>query len=102
MILRFYNLGATDMWQPINAGIGPLLKQKTRQVSDEWLENEDNMNLWVGKAHERLQHNSYKGFLRHCFEGNGCLMTAGKTQFLKYHLSIRILWVYILNWKMKG
>ena len=63
---------------------------------DEWLEEDENMDIWignsdekltaskrrilithwVGEAHERLQHPNYFGFLKNCFERTGCLMTS--------------------------
>ena len=89
-------LGATDIWQPVDAGYGHLLKQKIRQVQDEWLMEEENMNIWmgnaeeplttskrrvlicywVGEAHKILQEDTYAGFMRNCFEKTGCLLTA--------------------------
>ena len=94
--LSLYSSGATDLWQPVDAAYGQVLKQKIRQICDEWLEDEDNMNIWIGNsekkldaskrrilithwvgmAHERLQHEYYRGFLRNCFERTGCLITA--------------------------
>ena len=81
-------LGATDLWQPIDSGYGRILKQKIREISDEWLEDEDNMNVWngnseqkldasyrrvlitkwVGEAHRRLQHEDYDGSLDTVFK----------------------------------
>ena len=90
------HLDATDIVQPIDAGYGRLIKQKMRAIQEEWLEDEDNMNLWIGNtdeklnvakrrilithwagaAFEMLQGEDYKPFLRNCFERTGCLLTA--------------------------
>ena len=74
---------------------------------EEWLEDDDNMDVWagnydsdpqkkltaskrrvlitnwVGEAHERLQHPHYHGFLWNCFERTGCLMTADGSEDFK-------------------
>ena len=83
------------MTQPIDAGYGQVLKNKIRQVIDEWLLDDDNLSLWlghtdekltasrrrilishfVGEAHQRLQHPNYHGFIWNCFERTGCLIT---------------------------
>ena len=88
--------GATDIWQPVDAGYGGLLKRKVGQIQEKWLEDDDNMNEWlgnsetklsmskrrilithwVGEAHEELQKEDYKGFLWGCFMRTGCLLTA--------------------------
>ena len=48
------HLDATDIVQPIDAGYGRLIKQKMRAIQEEWLEDEDNMNLWIGNTDEKL------------------------------------------------
>ena len=88
--------GATNIWQPIDAGYGYVLKKLTAKAQDEWLEIEENIDLWygnsekkltvsdrrilitqwVGQAYEMLQHPDYDHFRRRCFEKTGCLLTA--------------------------
>ena len=97
------HLDATDIVQPIDAGYGRLIKQKMRAIQEEWLEDEDNMNLWIGNtdeklnvakrrilithwagaAFEMLQGEDYKPFLRNCFERTGCLLAT-----LQRHLAV--------------
>ena len=80
----------------MDAGYGYLLKQKIRQITDEWLMEDENMALWlgygdenltaskrrilitkfVGEAYELLQQPNYDGFRRNCFAKTGCLLTA--------------------------
>ena len=89
-------IDGTDICQPVDAGYGQLMKQKIRQVSDQWLENDDNLDIWmgnsddkltvskrrilitqwVGEAHRALQHENYDKFRWSCFERTGCLLTA--------------------------
>ena len=45
---------ATDLWQPVDAGFGRLMKQKIREACDEWLMEEENMDLWLGNSGENL------------------------------------------------
>lgn len=95
-IVHYGVSGATDIWQPVDAGAGHLLKQKVRQKQDEWLMDEENMNIWMGNSEDKLtvskrrilithwvgdaynilQGDNYAGFLRNCFEKTGCLLTA--------------------------
>ena len=46
------SLDATDLWQPVDAGYGRLLKQKVREVTDEWLEEGDNLDIWMGNSED--------------------------------------------------
>lgn len=91
--------GATDKWQPVDAGYGFTLKHLIKKVQDEWLDLEDengqpNIDLWadskglsashrrilftewVGKASDMLNHSNYDNFRWNCFEKTGMLMTA--------------------------
>ena len=40
--------GNTDGLQPVDGGVGALLKHEQEEVFDEWLENDDNWNEWSG------------------------------------------------------
>ena len=44
--------GATDMWQPAVCGIERILKQLVSEIQDEWLENDDNIDLWLGNSEQ--------------------------------------------------
>ena len=87
--------GATDIWQPVDAGYGSMIKRLVTQEQDKWLEMDENFDRWagngkplsasdrrilishwVGEAHKRLQEANYDKFRRNCFEKTGCLMTA--------------------------
>ena len=91
--------GATDKWQPVDAGYGFTLKHLAKQEWNEWLDLEDengraNIDLWagsrgipaslrrilitqwVGKATDKLNHSNYDNFRWNCFQKTGCLMTA--------------------------
>ena len=37
--------GATDSWQPVDCGIGRMLKQKVFRIQDDWLEHDNNVDL---------------------------------------------------------
>ena len=45
---------ATDIWQVVDCGIGRMLKQTVSRIQDEWLEHDDNINLWLGNCEEKL------------------------------------------------
>merc|ERR1711981_418281 len=98
--LVWYGLpGATDKWQPVDAGYGFTLKHLIKQQQNEWLDLEDengrpNIDLWadikllpapfrrilitewVGNATDKLNHSNYDNFRWNCFEKTGMLMTA--------------------------
>ena len=94
--------GETEMLQPIDAGIGSILKTIVGQVQDEWLdepghldawEGDPNAELkldartrrilittWVGEAWERLTNDEqYEHTFRKCFLRTGALITADGT-----------------------
>ena len=92
-IVHFGVPGATDIWQPVDAGYGYQLKKLTAKAQDEWLELDENINLWtagtltasdrrilitqwVGEASEKLNSSDYDNFRWRCFEKTGCLLTA--------------------------
>jgi hypothetical protein len=95
-IVWFRLKDATGMWQPVDSGMGALYKRLVGQIQDEWLEEEENIELWlgnserrltasdrrilitqwVGKAHDRLLSADYDRTRYRCFEKTGCLITA--------------------------
>eukprot|EP00794_Sanderia_malayensis_P002845 gene2845-3290_t len=92
--------GATDIGQPVDCGFGSMLKSMTRTIQDEWLEDDENIDLWlgnsehkldvkqrkilithwVGEAVKRLSSNSYAKSRHRCFEKTVCLITAGGSE----------------------
>ncbi len=95
--IEWYGLaGATDNWHSIDCGFGHMLKSMVRTLQDEWLQSEDNIDLWlgnseeklgakqrrilrthwVGEAYKRLSGDSYGPSRYRCFEKTGCLITA--------------------------
>lgn len=90
------------MLQPIDAGIGSILKCLMAQVQDEWLDDEDNLlawegdpestqkldtksrriliTKWAGEAWERLTSmEHYRDTIWKCFQKTGGLMTVDGT-----------------------
>ena len=41
--------GATDIWQPVDAGYAELLKVKVRQAHYKWLDFDENADKWYGE-----------------------------------------------------
>eukprot|EP00795_Rhopilema_esculentum_P008179 gene8179-14110_t len=49
--VSWYGLpNATDLWQPIEAGYGSLLKVFIQQVHSNWLDADDNADRWFGNV----------------------------------------------------
>ena len=86
---------ATDLWQPVDAGLGELLKTLINHQFTTWLEGESNadrwygnsqgftarerrylISHWAGSAYEELVSDKYKDFWWRQFEKTGCLITA--------------------------
>ena len=88
---------ATDLVQPVDAGYGQLFKEKIRQVFEDWLMEDENMDQWlgnknqkpftasqrrilivnwVGRAQQLLFKSDYDGFRKNCFDRTGCNITA--------------------------
>ena len=79
--------GATDIWQPCDAGYGYVMKKLIAKAQNEWLESEQNFDLWsgklsasdrrilitqwVGRAAEKLLSSEYDDFRFGCFEKTG-------------------------------
>ena len=45
---------ATDIWQPVDAGAGFLIKKLILHEQQRWLEEEENVELWLGNTEKRL------------------------------------------------
>ena len=45
---------ATDLWQPVDAGMERLLKVLAFHEQQDWLEYVQNIDLWMGKTEEKL------------------------------------------------
>ena len=87
---------ATDSWQPIDSGIGRILKKLIFDEQEEWLEEGDNidrwlgnadppitaserrilMSQWAGAAHDKLMSSDYDDFRKGAFQRTGTLITA--------------------------
>ena len=44
----------TVIWQPVDCGIGRILKQLVFRIQDEWLEHDDNIDLWLGNSEQQV------------------------------------------------
>ena len=84
----------TDLWQPVDAGFGQLLKTLINHKFTEWLEGDQNadrwyghtsftarerrilISNWAGNAYNDLIGEKYEGFRWLQFEKTGCLITA--------------------------
>ena len=92
----------TEMCQPIDAGVGAVIKVKIGQAQDEWLDVEGNLDAWegdpnatykldasmrrilitqwVGTAWDQMTTDvAYKDTFRRCFELTGALICADGT-----------------------
>jgi hypothetical protein len=95
--------GETEMCQPIDGGIGAIIKMLLQQEQDMWLEEDGNLQVWegdidapysltasarrvlitkwVGAAWETLTtEDAYAETFRKCFERTGALITADGTR----------------------
>ena len=94
-VVWFWLPNATDLWQPVDAGFGELLKTLANHQFTTWLEGEDNadrwygnmegftaqermilISHWAGSAYKELVSDKYKVFCWRQFEKTGCLITA--------------------------
>ena len=95
-IVRYGPVGKTDTWQPVDSGFGHLLKVLISNEQQDWLEHDENMDIWlgndgkkftakdrrilithwVGDAWGKLQDPKYDHSRWRCFERTGCLLTA--------------------------
>lgn len=53
-IVWFGPTWATNTWQPVDCGIGRMLIQTVSRIQDDWLEYDDNIDLWLGNADQKL------------------------------------------------
>ena len=86
---------ATDLWQPVDAGMGRLLKVLVFHEQQDWLEYDQNIDLWMGNseekltvkqrrilitqwvaAYEKLRGPDYQNLRYSCFQKTCCLITA--------------------------
>ena len=95
-IVWFGLAGATDICQSVDCGFGYMLKSLVRTIQDEWLQSDNNIDLWlgngeekldakqrrilitywVGEAYNRLSGEKYASSRYRCCEKTGCLVTA--------------------------
>ena len=88
--------GATDLWQPVDAGVAQIVKQSTVASHRDWLDRDDNADRWYGNekpytASERrvlltnwvgdawnamISDPKYLEIIRNAFVRTGCLLTA--------------------------
>ena len=86
----------TDSWQPVDSGVGRILKSLVFHEQQEWLEKDENIEMWtgnsqktlsakerrilttqwVGNAYNKLKGPSYEHLIWRAFERTGCLITA--------------------------
>ena len=90
--------GATDIWQPVDAGYAELLKVKIRQEHYNWLDSDENTDKWygldqnfsasdrrilithwVGEAYKSLTDTKFDHYRRRLFQKTGCLLTTDGT-----------------------
>ena len=87
--------GATDIWQPVDSGFGQMLKSKINSLQEEWLQQEENIDHWMGNIEQPLNVRQRRILITHwvdnayniimgeeyaktryrCFEKTGCLIT---------------------------
>ena len=46
--------GDTDIWQSVDCGIGQTLKRAVANLQKEWLDDDDNLDLWLGNTERKL------------------------------------------------
>ncbi|EDO41481.1 predicted protein [Nematostella vectensis] len=85
--------GATDLWQPVDAGYSQLLKTLVGQAHSAWLNDDENSEKWLGSAlsakerrilithwagdaYAKLLSPEYDGVRLRVWQKSGCLMTA--------------------------
>ena len=96
-IVWFGVSNATDLWQPVDAGYGQLLKTLVKKEQSIWLEDDENsdwwyghtktasfsamerrilISNWCGETWKRLSGQEYDSFRLRCSEQTGALITA--------------------------
>ena len=99
-ILWYGVKNATDIWQHVDAGMGRILKTLVAQEQQDWLEYDNNIDLWIGNTQKKLNAEERRILLTHwavnayeklkdsentnlhyrCFQRTGCLITAGRSE----------------------
>ena len=95
--LVWYGLkNGTEFWKPTDGGVGRILKVLIGQEQQEWLESDENLEMWMGNSEkdlnakerrilithwagnswEKMNTPEYKNLLFRCFQRTGCLITA--------------------------
>ena len=95
-IVWFGVANATNVWQPVDCGYGQLYKAQIAIAQEEWLEDDENIerwlgndgkkltaserriliSKWVGEAHRKIISSQYDKVRWRAFEKTGCLITA--------------------------
>ena len=89
----------TDLWQPVDAGFGELLKVITKQEHKYWLDCDENADRWYGNtelfsakerrilitrwasnAYSKLISQDHKSCVWRMWEKTGCLITADDSE----------------------
>ena len=52
-IIWYGDKNATDLWQLVDAGMGRLLKVLVFHEQQDWLEYDQNIDLWMGNSEEK-------------------------------------------------
>lgn len=91
--------GATDLWQPVDAGYAQILKTLIGQAQRKWLDDEENaekwyghetsfsakerrilITHWAGEAYKKLLTSEYDNLRLRVWQKTGCLMTADTSE----------------------
>lgn len=89
--------GATDFWQPVDAGYAQLLKTLIGQAQRRWLDDDDNaekwyghdksfttkerrilLTHWAGEAYKKLISREYDNLRLRVWQKTGCLPDDGR------------------------
>ena len=60
--------GASNVWQPVDCGIGRILKQLVSRIQEECLEHDDNIDWWLGNSEQRLDAKRRLILITHWFD----------------------------------
>ena len=53
-IVWFDVTNASHLWQPVDTGYGQLYKRMIQPYQDNWLQFDENLELWLGNSEETL------------------------------------------------
>ena len=56
---------ATDLWQPVDAGAGYLIKKLIDAEQQQWLEDDENVEKWLGNSETKLSAKERRILLTH-------------------------------------